>query len=76
MSSFHEPFGISADLGGGSMELAMVERTRVGDRASCHLGSLRIIDSTDITANLLDLGFGIEVSADSYVQTTGVATWC
>lgn len=47
LSSFHEPFGISADLGGGSMELAMVERTTVGERASCHLGSLRILDTTD-----------------------------
>lgn len=47
LSSFNEPFGISADLGGGSMELASVERTRVGDRASCHLGSLRILDTTD-----------------------------
>ena len=47
LSSFNEPFGISADLGGGSMELASVERTRVGERASCHLGSLRILDTTD-----------------------------
>lgn len=47
LSSFHEPMGISADLGGGSMELASVERTRVGDRVSCHLGSLRILDTTD-----------------------------
>ncbi|MFZ4540557.1 MAG: hypothetical protein ACOYNL_01950 [Rickettsiales bacterium] len=47
LSSFHEPFGISADLGGGSMELANVERSIVGERASCHLGSLRILDSTD-----------------------------
>lgn len=47
LASFHEPFGISADLGGGSMELATVERTRVGERASCHLGSLRILDTTD-----------------------------
>lgn len=47
LSSFHEPYGISADLGGGSMELATVERTRVGERASCHLGSLRILDTTD-----------------------------
>lgn len=47
LSSFHEPFGISADLGGGSMELAMVERSNVGARASCHLGGLRIVDATD-----------------------------
>jgi exopolyphosphatase / guanosine-5'-triphosphate,3'-diphosphate pyrophosphatase len=47
LSSFHEPFGISADLGGGSMELANVVRSTVGERASCHLGSLRILDATD-----------------------------
>jgi exopolyphosphatase/guanosine-5'-triphosphate,3'-diphosphate pyrophosphatase len=47
LASFHEPLGISADLGGGSMELATVSRTAVGERASCHLGSLRILDSTD-----------------------------
>lgn len=47
LASIHEPMGISADLGGGSMELATVERTRIGHTASCHLGSLRLIDSTD-----------------------------
>lgn len=47
LSSFHEPFGISADLGGGSMELATVERSRIGQVASCHLGSLRMLDATD-----------------------------
>ncbi|MEJ0009168.1 MAG: hypothetical protein WDN72_00625 [Alphaproteobacteria bacterium] len=36
--SVHEPFGISADLGGGSMELATVERTKIGHRTSCRLG--------------------------------------
>jgi exopolyphosphatase/guanosine-5'-triphosphate,3'-diphosphate pyrophosphatase len=47
LASFHEPFGISADLGGGSMELATVERTSIGATASCHLGSLRVLDATD-----------------------------
>lgn len=47
LSSFHEPFGISADLGGGSMELATVERNCIGEVASCHLGSLRVLDETD-----------------------------
>ncbi len=47
LSSFHEPFGISADLGGGSMELAQVERSRIGEASSCHLGSLRVIDATE-----------------------------
>ena len=47
LSSFHEPFGISADLGGGSMELAAVERDRIGEVASCHLGNLRVLDATD-----------------------------
>lgn len=47
LASVHEPLGISADLGGGSMELATVERTRIGYKSSCHLGSLRLLDSTD-----------------------------
>ncbi len=47
LSSFHEPFGISADLGGGSMELAAVERSRIGEVASCHLGNLRVLDASD-----------------------------
>lgn len=47
LASFHEPLGISADLGGGSMELATVERTRIGHQTSLHLGSLRLLDATD-----------------------------
>lgn len=47
LSAFHDPFGISADLGGGSMELATVERSRIGQVASCHLGSLRMLDASE-----------------------------
>ena len=47
LSAFHEPLGISADLGGGSMELATVERSHIGQVASCHLGSLRMLDTSD-----------------------------
>lgn len=47
LSAFHEPLGITADLGGGSMELAQVERSRIGQAASCHLGSLRVLDASD-----------------------------
>ena len=47
LASFHEPLGISADLGGGSMELAMVERSAIGATASCHLGSLVVLDASD-----------------------------
>ena len=47
LASFHDPMGISADLGGGSMELATIERTRIGHTVSLHLGSLRVLDSTD-----------------------------
>lgn len=47
LASIHEPLGISADLGGGSMELATVERSHIGHTSSCHLGSLRLIDTTD-----------------------------
>ncbi len=43
--------------------------------ASISDSNRNIIESTDITANLLDLGFGVEVSSDSYDPSTGVATW-
>lgn len=47
LASVHEPLGISADLGGGSMEVAVVESSRIGKKASMQLGSLRILDTTD-----------------------------
>ncbi|MFZ4125266.1 MAG: hypothetical protein ACOYJ2_04255 [Rickettsiales bacterium] len=47
IASVHEPLGISADLGGGSMELASVERHKIGLTTSCKLGSLRILDSSE-----------------------------
>ena len=47
LASFHEPLGISADLGGGSMELATIERTHIGHTTSLHLGSLRLLDAAD-----------------------------
>ncbi len=47
LASFHEPLGISADLGGGSMELAEVNRTHIGRKVSCQLGNLRILDTGD-----------------------------
>jgi exopolyphosphatase/guanosine-5'-triphosphate,3'-diphosphate pyrophosphatase len=47
LTSVHEPLGMSADLGGGSMEVAQIERTRVGKAASLHLGSLRVLEESD-----------------------------
>lgn len=47
LASFHQPRGISADLGGGSMELASIEGTQIGHTVSLHLGSLRVLDATD-----------------------------
>ncbi len=47
LTSIHEPLGFSADLGGGSMEVAQIERTRVGKAVSLHLGSLRLIEEGD-----------------------------
>jgi exopolyphosphatase/guanosine-5'-triphosphate,3'-diphosphate pyrophosphatase len=47
LASFHEPLGISADLGGGSMELATIERTHIGHNTSLHIGSLRVLDAAD-----------------------------
>jgi exopolyphosphatase / guanosine-5'-triphosphate,3'-diphosphate pyrophosphatase len=47
IASVHDPLGISADLGGGSMELASVERHKIGQTTTCKLGSLRILDASE-----------------------------
>ena len=47
LTSMHEPEGVSADLGGGSMEVAELKRTKVGRAASMHLGSLRLYEESD-----------------------------
>lgn len=44
LTSIHEPLGLSADMGGGSMEVAQIERTKLGKLASLHLGSLRLLE--------------------------------
>lgn len=54
LTSIHEPLGLSADLGGGSMEVAQIERTRVGKVASLHLGSLRMLEESDGKAAVLE----------------------
>lgn len=47
LTSVHEPEGISADLGGGSMEVAELMRTKVGRAASMQLGSLRLFEESE-----------------------------
>ena len=54
LASFHEPLGISADLGGGSMELAEVSRTHIGRTVSCQLGNLRLLDTADGKRDKMD----------------------
>ena len=68
LSSFHEPYGISADLGGGSMELATVERNRIGQVASCHLGSLRMLDATEGKRDKMDAMIRDELNAISWLK--------
>lgn len=47
LTSIHEPLGLSADLGGGSMEVAQIGRTQVDKVASLLLGSLRMLEEGD-----------------------------
>lgn len=54
LTSIHEPLGLAADLGGGSMEVAQIERTRVGKVASLHLGSLRMLEESDGKASAIE----------------------
>lgn len=47
IASMHEPLGLSADLGGGSMELAILTPHAIDKAASTRLGGLRIADETE-----------------------------
>ena len=44
VSSVHEPDGIVGDLGGGSLELVDVKKTRVGRGVSLKIGGLSLMD--------------------------------
>jgi exopolyphosphatase / guanosine-5'-triphosphate,3'-diphosphate pyrophosphatase len=43
-ATMHHPRGITADLGGGSLELVRVDEGRIGQHESLPLGSLRMLD--------------------------------
>lgn len=45
-SSIYRPKGITADLGGGSLELVRVDDGKIGGHTSLPLGSLRMIDES------------------------------
>lgn len=47
VASINEPLGISADLGGGSMELASIERSQIGLTTTLKLGTLRLLDASE-----------------------------
>lgn len=44
MASIHAPLGLSADLGGGSLELASISPSSVSEVVSLPIGSLRLLD--------------------------------
>lgn len=47
ISGFHEPDGVVADLGGGSLELIEIKGTRVGKGISLPLGGLSLMDASN-----------------------------
>lgn len=58
MASFHAPDGISADLGGGSIELAQIKDHSILHRSSLEVGVLRLedlgISDPQVIAELID----------------------
>ena len=71
LASVHEPFGISADLGGGSMELATIERTKIGDCVSLQLGSLRVLDGSDGSVAAMEKLVKKELKSVPWLKETG-----
>jgi exopolyphosphatase/guanosine-5'-triphosphate,3'-diphosphate pyrophosphatase len=47
LSAIHRPDGIVGDLGGGSLELIKVKRTRIGKGVSLPLGGLALMDASN-----------------------------
>ena len=47
ISGFHEPDGIVADLGGGSLELIDIKGTKVGKGITLPLGGLSLMDASN-----------------------------
>ncbi len=47
LSGFHEPDGLVADLGGGSVELIDIKGTKLGKGISLPLGGLSLMDASD-----------------------------
>lgn len=45
-STIHRPQGITADLGGGSLELVRIDDDKTSNRESLPLGSLRLLDES------------------------------
>jgi exopolyphosphatase/guanosine-5'-triphosphate,3'-diphosphate pyrophosphatase len=53
LSSMHQPKGITGDLGGGSMELVVIEEGgTLGDRISLPIGPLRLLDECTSIAEI------------------------
>lgn len=47
LSAIHKPDGVVGDLGGGSLELIKVKRSRIGKGASLPLGGLALMDASN-----------------------------
>jgi len=69
-ASMYKPQGITGDLGGGSLELVLLDDNTVSDHASLPLGSLRMIDETkgdrDKLKKLIDKRFAELSWLDDY----------
>ena len=60
-STIHRPQGITADLGGGSLELVRIDDDKTSNRESLPLGSLRLLDESkgdrDKITKIIDKNF-------------------
>ncbi len=45
LASIHDPLGLTADMGGGSLEIAAISPHHIGEHTTTALGSLRLLDA-------------------------------
>lgn len=74
LASMYDPMGISADLGGGSLELAHIHRDHIESRSSFELGVLRLLDDSGSDVGKMRKMIQKELKQVEWLQITSVDT--
>lgn len=74
LASMYKPIGITADMGGGSIELAYISRDHIEKQSSFELGTLRLVDDTHNNATAMHDLIRREMSQISWLESVHAKT--